>query len=314
MLLSANQISELLKIIENNTNIFIAKNIGSNYLSLEEKNKLISIGIKPDHLYNKDSDLINQSFNFGLISDSLGKDVNKLKFEDLKNYFKSGKHIPLTKTEQYAVESIKKQFLGDIKAHHGRIFTDLNGIISDKEKNNREAYEQVIRDEVKRKIVDGKTVNEVARDIARKTGDWSRNFNRIIEYQSHYALNEGRVAAIGRRDDENIKCYFDVFQGACRHCIRLYLTKGVGSQPVIFSLNEIKANGTNIGRKVQDWKPTLSPTHPYCRCTVNILKTGKVWDSKLKRFEFTKEIVVPKDRKPIHFTVTIDGKMKDYYV
>lgn len=313
MLLSVNQIQDLLHVIENNTNVFIAKHIGSDYLTTEEKRKLADIGINSYNLYDKNSDLITQSFHFGLISDALGIDASKITFEELKEYFNKGKHIPLTKVEQHALDSVKKQSFNDIKANQGRIFNDVNNVISNAEKNNRSAYESIIRKEVEKGIIDRKTTDEIARELGRITNDWSRNFTKSIHYISHYAFNEGRLSAIQRKDDENIKCYFDVYAGACISCVRLYLSNGVGSKPKIFSVKQLKKNGSNIGRKVKEWLPTISPTHVFCRCTINILKPGYDWNNEKKRFEIIKKIEI-KNRLPIRFTVKIGTSEKDYFI
>ena len=53
---------------------------------------------------------------------------------------------------------------------------------------------------------------------------------------------------------------------------------------IVFPLKEIIANGNNIGRKVADWKPTISPTHPYCRCTINYKDPNIDWDAEMHAF------------------------------
>lgn len=312
MLLNQDQIADLVRTIDNSMNFFIAKNLGPDYLSTDEKSALEKVGINLESIYDENIDFFKQSFYFGLISNAMKNDAKLISYDDLKNHFLKGKHVPLTPVEKYSVDSIKRQFLGDIRASKGRIFQDVNNIIADKEKFNRVAYEKVLRDEIEQGYINQKTTGEIARDIAKKTGDWSRNFHRIVEYVSHYAFNEGRVAAL-ERADENSEVYFDVFDGACKHCIRLYLTAGLGSKPIIFTIKELKENGTNIGRKVDDWKATLSPTHPYCRCTVNRFIKGYEWDQKLKRFEIKHEIKIV-NRKPIKFTVKINDKEKEFFV
>lgn len=311
MLFSQEQIKELLDVIDHSTNIFIAKNLGEDYLTKEEIHKLSTVGIDASKLYNQDIDALRQSFYFGLISDSLGTDANKITFDELKKYLKSGQHIPLTKTEQYALDSIKRQSLSDIKANQGRIFQDVNNVISSKEKNKRVAYEKVIRDEISEGLLKQKTVGEIARELGKKTGDWSRNFSRIVEFQSHAALSEGRIANIERMGGKNV--YMDVYPGACKHCVRLYLTDGIGSKPIIFDINTLKRNGNNIGRKAAEWLPVIPPSHPWCRCHPTAYRTGSIWNDKTKRFELGQELVIT-GRKPIKFTVKIDGKEKDYFV
>lgn len=311
MLFSPEQIKDLLNVVDQHTNVFVATHLGHEYLTKEEIAKLKQVGIDATKLYSDKTDILKQSFHFGLISDAMGNDAHKVNFEGLKKYFKEGKHIPLTATEKYALDSVKKQSLSDIRAHKGRIFQDVNNIISDKEKANRVEYEKVIRDEIHEGLLKQKTVGEIARELGRKTGDWSRNFARIVEFQSHAAMSEGRVANIERLGGK--KVYMDVYSGACKHCIRLYLTGGIGSKPKIFDIEEIKKNGNNIGRKVNEWLPVIPPSHPWCRCHVTAYREGSVWNDKTKRFELGKEIVIT-GRKPIKFTVEIDGKQKEYFV
>lgn len=311
MLFSTEQIQELLHIIDNHANVFIASTLGHEYLTKDEIEKLKKVGIDATKLYNIDSDLIKQSFHFGLISDALGEDANKITFDDLKKYFNEGNFIPLTETEKYALDSVKKQSLRDIRANQGRIFNDVNNIIQQEEKNNRTAYENVIREEVKEGIIKNKSVGEISREIARKTGDWSRDYRKSVEYVSHLAMSEGMMASIERKGGK--KCYVIVYEGACKNCVRLYLTNGVGSKPKIFTIEELKNNGTNIGRKVEDWLPVIPGLHVFCRCHLVEFREGSVWDEKLKRFELGKKPEIT-GRKPIKFIVKIGGKEKEYFV
>lgn len=77
-----------------------------------------------------------------------------------------------------------------------------------------------------------------------------------------------------------------MWTGNCKHCIRLYLTDGIGSEPRLFSYEELAANSTNVGRNVNDWKPTIYATHPYCRCDLRIKRNSKdVWNDKKGIFE-----------------------------
>lgn len=247
----------------------------------------------------------------GMISDAIGEiDAKKLKVDDLIKYFESGEHIPLTKQQLATVDSIKRQFLGDIKAHQGKIFQDINNIISKEEKNNRTAYEKVIRDEIETGKLKRKTSREIARELAKKTGDWSRNFDRIVQYISHQAFDEGRAAMIEDKYGEDAKVYKNVYPGACTHCIKAYLTAGIGSEPIIFKLSELKKNGTNIGRKVDEYKPVIGSTHPHCRCTLMNYDPVYDWNLKTRSFDIpkpkAKELVKRINRKPIR--VTVRGK------
>lgn len=307
-MLQPNEINELLDIISRNTHVFIASTLGHEYLTTDEIQKLKTIGIDAAKLYQPINDMVLQSFYFGLISHAIDN-PKTVTFETLKEHFKKGEHLPLTQRERFTIQSIKKQYLGDIRANNGRIFTDVNHIIAAKEKSNRHAYENVLRSEIEAGLVKKKTYGEIARELGKKTGDWSRNFGRIVEYTGHYALNEGRFEAI-QLQEKGTKIWFDVFDGACKYCIKLYLTNGLGSEPILFEVQELKDNGSNIGRKAEDWKATISPIHPHCRCLANHHKDGMKWDAKNKMFIFTNEYKSQVQRPKIHFT--FNGK--EHYV
>jgi len=312
MLFSQKQIEELLKVIEKNTNIFIAKHIGSEYLTQDEKKSLESIGINPNKLYSLESDLVTQSFNFGILSDAIGNiDSKKLTFDNLLDYFKHQKHIPLSEIDKATIESIKHQSLSDIRANKGRIFNDVNNVISKVDKNNRVAYEKIIRDRILEGTLKKESVGTISRELGILTGDWSRNFTKSIEFISHLALSEGRLSII-EKQNPNSKIWMSVYDKACPSCIKLYLTKGIGSEPKLFTINELKNAGSNIGRKVSEWKPVIPPCHVYCRCMINKFQIGSQWDPKLKRFELIKQ---EKPNRPlIHFSVKIGSEQKEYYV
>ena len=106
--------------------------------------------------------------------------------------------------------------------------------------------------------------------------------------------------------------YVDVYKNACTSCVKLFLTNGIGSAPYIWTISEFKSFGSNIGRKVKEYKPCI-PMHPFCRCTPHAFREGSIWDKVTKRFELPK-LIAPTNRKPIRFSVEINGVTKEYSV
>jgi hypothetical protein len=72
-------------------------------------------------------------------------------------------------------------------------------------------------------------------------------------------------------------------QGACKHCIRLYLTNGVGSEPIIFKLSVLSSNGSNIGRKVDEWKATIDASSTLQMCFKE-KEQGYKWNPEKQSF------------------------------
>ena len=304
MVLTPEQINELLSIIHTNQAIIIGKQLGLEYLSEYDKSLLEANGVDYQNLYSEESDSIFQSFNLGMLAQALKdtKALNKLSYKDLKTYIKQGDYIPITKKEQAVIYSIKNQSLSDIRSLNGRIFQDVNGIL-----NNRTSQEEFIREELKEGMEKKKPLREIANDLHKKTGDWSRDFDRIVEYQANTAYQQGRACFLEESEGKDCEVYKLVFQSACKHCLSLYTTEGYLSEPKIFKLSELKANGSNIGRKVADWKPVIDSTHPYCRCLLKHKRKGFSWNKETQDFDIPikreERIILKTPRKGIRIKV-----------
>lgn len=299
MNLTINQSEELLQIIQKNQNQAIGSQFGLDFLTDNDIERLEASGIDVMNLYSEDADAIFTSFNLGMLSEALGIVATKLlTYKQLREYIKGGHYIPFTAKEKFILDNIKRQAFNDVKALNGRIFKDVNQILLD---NSIEAQQQFLADELKTGIAKKETVRKIANRIAEKTGDWSRDFDRIVEYASNTAFENGKVEMIERSYGEDALMWRRTYNQACKHCIRLYLTNGVGSQPKVFTLKYVKANGSNIGRKSADWLAVIGSTHPFCRCSWNFLPKGYKWNPETKFFDIPDK--PPMKRKPIRIIV-----------
>lgn len=302
MNLTPQQTNELLEIIDKNQAIFTAQSYGVEYLSNYDRWILEKNGISLEDLYQITKDTVFTSFHFGLLADSLASldQVKNIDFKDVQQYIRQGKYIPLTNYEKDVISRIKQQSLTSLRSIKGRIFQDAYGIIT-----SRKDQENFIIDQIEGGVENKKTTRQVANDIARKVGDWSRDFDRIVQYTSQTAYEQGKAAAIARKNGSEAKVYKTVYPGACKHCIKHYLTNGIGSEPIIYKLSELIANGNNIGKKVDEWLPTIDALHPFCRCTLHHLDDGYEWKKEEKRYKridnYKPTLKTP--RKPIKATI-----------
>lgn len=301
---SPNQIKELLDTIEFYHIYFVSKNIGTQVLNSEDIQILRNNGI--DITKYKDIPLMNQAYKFGVLADALGdKNTKTLNFSDFKKYLKAGRFIPLTKEEEKALEMVKHQAYSDIKGLGNKVSKDLYNIYGETEQERRGKYEKIIEKELHTTILNHESVKDMVSRLGHKTQDWNRDFGRIADCLMHSAYEQGRAANLEEKGGKDVLVYKDVFYGSCRHCIKAYLTNGVGSQPRIFKLSELRANGeNNIGRKPENWKPVLGFMHPFCRCTLQHLEQGTIWDKEKKSFTMPKEFERKVQRKSkIHITI-----------
>ena len=101
----------------------------------------------------------------------------------------------------------------------------------------------------------------------------------------HEAFDNGRAVQIKQLYGKDAEVYKDVYPGGCPVCRRLYLISGeIGTEPIVFKLSTLLANGTNIGVKQANAKPVIGATHPYCRCTLNVKPPNTEWNQELKQF------------------------------
>ncbi len=286
-MLTPQQVHVVLDLIDRQLVFFAGKTMGEYVLSNEDKNILASHRIDYRTLYSAKDDLVTTNFQLGMLSNILGDERTKvMSYNELIKFIESGQYIPLNATERATIDNLKMQSLSDIKAARGRIFQDINNVVNNIHSSNTTNQQELIRHEIIQGTEDRKSRRVIAKEIARLTGDWSRNFNKSVQYISHTALNQGRAAILQRRYQQSGKeprMYFLVQNDACPHCVKLYLKNG---EPIIFTLKELQDNGSNIGRKQSEWKATLSAVHVHCRCTVTEYIEGTVWDGK--KFAFPK--------------------------
>ena len=282
MQIKIEQLEDIYKLIKLHIYGFIAENVGSDMLTSSEVEFLKNNGIDVSKLSK--NTLLETAFKFGIVSTYLPE--NKLKnltFDDLKKILPELK-LPLNLVENYALNNIKTRAYSDIKGLGNKIEGNINNILIEHSKTKREVYEKVIKETAERAVENRKSIAQLKSDLGHKTGDWSRDFGRIADYIMHDAFEHGRAEAIKNTYKDETLVYKSVYKGACKHCIKLFLTNGIGSEPIIFKLSDLEKNGSNIGLKTNDWKPTISPIHPWCRCTLHRKPDGYKWNAKTQMY------------------------------
>lgn len=310
MIFNQNQINFLLKTLDTQIVFFIAKHIGIDSLTEEDLNLLKHRGIDINKLkLESSSNTLSQAYKFGILAKSLGDSRTKdMKYPEFLNFIKSGKFVPLNEREENTLNYLKHQTYHDIKGLGNKISKDLTTVHIEASQQQREKYEKLISEEAQKTVLNRESVKSMVSRLGELTQDWNRDFGRIAETVLHTAYEEGRAAALERTRGKEVLVYKDVFPGACRFCIQHYLTDGIGSKPRIFKLSELRANGTNIGKKQAEWKAVLGAMHPFCRCTLYELPDGYAWDEEKKNFIPHPELYKRKVARKSKIKVTIGDK------
>jgi len=283
MIFTPIQIQELLKIIDKYHILFTAQHVGLDVLTPNDRAILRSYGIDFNKL--KKQSQVEHAYKFGILSDTLSqKDAKKLDYPSFKRFLQAGRFIPLTTRENDALDALKHHAYSDITGLGNRVKDEWRQLHIESDQRQRAKYESAIRNEAERTLRNRGSVREMSSALGHRTGDWSRDFGRIGDYVLHSAFDQGRASSIERSTGGDSLVYKDVYPGACRHCIKHYLTAGIGSQPKIFKLSELQSHGTNVGLKVADWQPVIGPLHPWCRCTLEAIPQGYEWNKETQSF------------------------------
>ena len=151
-------------------------------------------------------------------------------------------------------------------------------IVTEVDAETRRAKRQAIRDLTAQAIEKRWTPEKLASELGHKTQEWSRNWNRIAATELQNAHNEGVAITALRNDGIEARVARIPESNACADCKRLFLD-GEG-KPLIWPLEELLANGTNVGKPRADWLPVLTVVHPRCRCSVFALPPGTKLNAK----------------------------------
>lgn len=123
------------------------------------------------------------------------------------------------------------------------------------------AAEDNVQRQVQRAIAEGWDAEKLAAELARITQEWDRDWRRMARTELQGAYNEAVAQNAIFTEGPNAQVARVPEQDACESCMRLFT---FGGKPIIWNLNDLIANGTNIGRKRSEWRATLWPIHPNC--------------------------------------------------
>lgn len=270
MLFKSKQIDKILETVDFYHNLYIAENIGTEVLSKTDKLILQRGGIDLSK-YKGKSNYITYAYNFGKLESSV-RDKSMLKKLNLKDYKKFVDSNPdkfkLSKEDRFNIRTAKQQAYNDIKRLAGDVKADLHNNLIEISKTHYKKLNQ--------KTLPQQVAKAVTKKLKENTVKYSSRFELISSYNMHSTYQIGISAEILERLGPNSKVYFKVHKDACPICVKTYLKNGSGSQPKIFLLKTVIANGSNIGRKGKDIKSSLQPLHPRCRCRLTMIPRGKI--------------------------------------
>lgn len=278
MIISKEKIDKVRSIIDRYYNALAFKISGTDYLTDEQIQALI------------ESNLIDASDSTGAIKEAyhIGRfrnvndpriredDVN---LADFRRKYKD-QAVPLTDAEKYSLEHAQQSAGSLITGLKEKIKSQVDGIIYN---NNLEYRNKIITDQIRPVIVQGidekRTVYQIASDLREKTQDNFRDWKRVSVNEVATAMNLGEMDAIVHRNKTKTPNEIYVFKrvnidaATCKFCKKAYLV-GESQVPKVFKLSELQSNGTNYGKKSDEYLPTITPLHVNCRCALVEIPVG----------------------------------------
>lgn len=290
-LLTPSQLEEVKRIVRDYHLAFTLGTYGPESIPPEEVRRLMDAGLVPDDLRTlfrpgegpevPSMRLTDLAYQYGrLAGEKAQRDVILgMSAEDFLD------HLRNTRPELGETDTQAMAWARYNAGHHMRnagdvMVDDCGTTILDADAEQRRKYVGVVQEEVERAIDQRAEWRKVASAIGHRTDDWSRDMGRLAATEVQWAQQEGTAATIAGQHGRGAMVAKQVRPDACGHCVRLYLTAGHGSPPRVFKLEELVANGTNVGRKARDWKPVVGATHPWCHCDLVHVPEGWAFDEE----------------------------------
>lgn len=188
----------------------------------------------------------------------------------------------LTQREQHAFERVTRDAADFIRGLGNIIAEDWsraqvevwNGElpleVPDPEKRRERiaAIREVLKEAVQKRWSPQKTASA----MAKATQDYARNWRRVAETELQALFNDAAVLSAMENFGRTVRIARVPDTTACKPCLTLFL--GEDGTPILFDPVDLARNGTNVGKPRSEWKPTIYPLHPRCRCGVQAVPPG----------------------------------------
>lgn len=276
--LTEKQLKEIADIIDRHIGVMIHITSGD---GKPDKELLKKLGI-PENA----PDMIKNAFVLGKIIKMMSdKELSKLSFEQLKD---RARKMSLSPVEQSSLDYARNNAARYVTGLGNKIKDQITGQINNANVQStlEVVQREIIKDKVEQSILKQQIRSKLASELGHALDDWKRDWMRVANTETWNAKLHGEVMTILRGEAiySNTKggdtlVFRRPAPDACSHCKRLYLKRD-GVTPKVFKLRDLISNGTNVGKKVNEWQPIVGTTHPHCRCPIAVLPEGFGFDDK----------------------------------
>lgn len=190
----------------------------------------------------------------------------------LSDFHRAAGSMALSRVEALAIENAR-QWAGSYAVGLGNRMSDqIISVLNAEDMKLRQDMVQMIRSEVARGMATRDSLDTISANLREMTGDWARDWRRIVSTEVHNAQEVGAAQDIAETFGRAARVAKIPNLDACPDCRRVYLDEN--ERPKTYTLYELISNGTNVGRKRRAWLPTITAIHPWCRCRLVYLPEG----------------------------------------
>ena len=315
MILSNEQLREVVDIIRNHHYSFVYKNI-----STDIDPKMI-INLR-DGGYIKGGDEVKSYFKDAYEITRLKELIEVSKFKDMTydkfKRFLFSNPVPMTDTEASSINHIQ-QTAGQYITKQGDLLRHATEeTIRNKNMDFKaDVLSRVIKTPLQAGIEQRKGIGEIVSELREGSDDQFRDWHRIAQTELQNARNHAaidNIYAVNKdKPDKEILIYKRPNPDACKVCKSVYLEKD-GVTPKVFTMSEFKKNITNYGLKTKRWMPTIETVHPWCQCEMATLPPGFGFDKKghpkFKGLKHKSKVSKPQSAEKQMHLYDSDGNLK----
>lgn len=275
MILTARQLEALRQLIVDHHTAFVANMVNPAQLSEETISRLARLG-----LVRPQAKGVADAYALGVLASKAPDAGDSITFRQLRSALAS-QSIPLSSAEKAAIQAAEMSAGQYITGLGNRVAGQIAARVLDAVPGptQAETYVGQVRDVVANAVRDRKTLKQIKSDLGWSTGDWTRDLERVANTELSHAMSVGTAQKAVRDFGPAVRVAKLHAPRCCKHCKRLYCVDK-SDIPRVFLLTELEGNGTNVGRRASEWLPTLGPLHPHCRCVVQAIPPGMIFNAK----------------------------------
>jgi len=259
MMLSKDALQKIKKIIENSYNELLVSVAGTSVLTESELDDLRDLGVSPEK-----NSLLTLLYYNNLLND-LTSTTAPTSVPDMERQQRSA---PTEPHQLQAIEHLNENFAQTTRKISSDIQGKVEGLIREYNLSirNKKLADNLPTEGQTARLMQDSTVGGLRQALRDMTEDANRNWSRVAITETANALGLGSIDRVTAENKDKDIAEVYVFRipvddaALCKKCKQFYLD--TDRSPVVYRLSTLLANGTNNGKKMDNWRPVATATHP----------------------------------------------------